>query len=179
MPVARRQGHTGRALAVATGGVVLALGLALGLVVLANRDEQDQLELRLGDETFQAGEAESLAEQIGEGGPILFSDVASGERDIVLQHLTDDPRRGWVAVAARPPGVPRDCTIQWQADDQQFALLDAGGQVRGECDGRTFPLDGTGLPQYPVDRRDGQLYVDLNAADRPSSTSTSTTSIPG
>jgi hypothetical protein len=167
MPVARRQGHTGRALAVATAGVVLALALALGVARLAN---QGHVEVRLGDDVFEAGDAESLSEQITEEGPVFFSDAAGGDRDIVLQHLGDDPRRGWLALAARPAGTPRDCFIQWQADDDQFALLDGDGQVTGNCDGQTFPPDGTGLPQYPVDLRDGGLYVDLNAADRSTST---------
>jgi hypothetical protein len=177
MPVARRQGHTGRALAVAVAGVVLALGLAFGVALLANQggpggEAHGGLEVRLGDDVFPAGEAESLAEQISDGGPILFSDLVGGERDILLQHLADDPRRGWLAFAARPAGAPRECTVQWQADDDQFALLDGDGQVTGNCDGQTFPPDGTGLPQYPVDLRDGGLYVDLNAADRSTSTTT-------
>jgi hypothetical protein len=167
MPVARRQGHTGRALAVAAAGVVLALGLALGVSLLAN---QGRVEVRLGDDVFEAGDAEGLSEQIADQGPVFFSDAAGGDRDIVLQHLGDDPRRGWLALAARPAGTPRDCFVQWQADDEQFALLDADGEVTADCDGRTFPADGTGLPQYPVERRDGNLYVDLNAADRETTT---------
>lgn len=168
MPVARRQSHTGRALVVATAGLVLALGVAAAVAVLVNRG---RVEVRLGDDVFHAGDAEGLAEQIAEEGPILFSDTAGGDRDIVLQHLADgDARRGWLALAARPPGTPRRCTIQWQDDDDRFALLDDQGEARGECDGRTFPPDGTGLPQYPVERRDGELYVDLNAADRETTT---------
>lgn len=173
MPIDRRQGHTGRALAVAAAGVVLALALALGVSLLANQGGPGEdapsrggLEVRLGDDVFNAGGAENLAEQIGDGGPLLFSDLVGGERDIVLQHVADDDRRGWLAFAARPAGAPRDCTVQWQPDDEEFALLDADGEVSGDCDGRTFPVDGTGLPQYPVELRDGDLYVDLNATDR-------------
>jgi hypothetical protein len=168
MPVARRQSHTGRALIVAMAGLVLAIALAAGVALLANRG---RVEVRLGDDVFRAGETESLAEQIAEEGPVLFSDTAGGERDIVLQHLADgDARRGWLALAARPPGTPRRCTIQWQDDDDRFVLLDDRGEASGECDGRTFPPDGTGLPQYPVELRDGELYVDLNAADRETTT---------
>ena len=52
-----------------------------------------------------------------------------------------------------------------------FRLLDADGEVTGECDGREFPPDGEGLPMYPVTvDADGNLDVDLNAADRTSTT---------
>jgi hypothetical protein len=166
-PVDRRQGHTGRALAVSVAVVVLAIGLALGVAVLTSRGD---VEVRLGDETFRAGDAESMAEQIASDGPVPFPDVAGGDRDIVLQHLGGDARRGWLALAARPPGTPRSCTIQWQADGEVFALLDDRGEESRACDGQEFPPDGTGLPQYPVELRDGDLYVDLNAADRTTTT---------
>jgi hypothetical protein len=68
--------------------------------------------------------------------------------------------------------VPRDCTIQWDGGDGAFRLLDASHEVRGPCDGREFPADGEGLPTYPVTiDSDGKLDVDLNAADRTTSTS--------
>ena len=152
-PVARSQGHTGRALLVAGAGVVLALGIALGMAALANRGTVD---VRLGSDTFAEQDAEAAAERVAEEGPILYADTAGGDRDIVLQHLGDDPEEGWVALAARPPGAARACTIQWDTDDQVFRLLDA---------------DGEGLPSFPVTvRSDGRLDVDLNAADRATST---------
>jgi hypothetical protein len=58
------------------------------------------------------------------------------------------------------------CSIRWQEDRQAFALLDDQGEVSGRCDGQEFPPDGTGLPRFPVELREGDLYVDLNAADR-------------
>jgi hypothetical protein len=169
-PVARRQSHSGRALALSAAVVVLALGLAVGVAILANRGD---VEVRLGDDVFQAGEAESLAEQIEQDGPILVPDVAGGDRDIVLQHLSDDPRQGWRALAARPPGVSRDCTIRWEDGIQLFVLLDDQGEQSGDCDGRSFPPDGTGLPRYAVDLREGELYVDLHATEEPTTSPTS------
>lgn len=162
-PVDRRQGHTGRALAVATAGVALALGLALGVAVLANRGD---VEVRLGDDVFDAGDAGERATQIAEDGPIPFQDVAGGDRHIVLQHLADSPREGWLALATRPPGTPASCNVRWDAGERVFRLLDEQGEVSGACDGREFPPDGTGLPRFPVELRDGDLFVDLNAADR-------------
>lgn len=167
-PVARSQGHAGRALAVAAVGVVVAIGVAAALAVLANRGKVD---VRLGSDTFAEHDAEDAATDIAESGPILYPDTAGGDRDIYLQHFGDDPNEGWIAFAARPPGVSRACTLRWNGDDQVFRLLDASEEVRGECDGREFPADGGGLPMYPVTvDADGNVDVDLNAADRTTST---------
>jgi hypothetical protein len=167
-PVARSQGHTGRALVVAAAGVIVAIGVAAALAVLANRGTVD---VRLGSETFAKQDAEDAAERVAEGGPILYADTAGRDRDIVLQHLGDDPEEGWIALAARPPGVSRECTIQWDPADEIFRLLDSSEEVSGECDGREFPADGEGLPMYPVTvNADGNLDVDLNAAERTTST---------
>ncbi|HET6954744.1 MAG TPA: hypothetical protein VFI47_30560 [Acidimicrobiales bacterium] len=166
-PVAQSRGHAGRALAVAGAGVVVALGIAVAVAVLANRGTVD---VKLGTDTFVQQDAEDAAERIAEGGPILYADTAGGDRDIVLQHLGDDPETGWLALAARPPGVPRECTIQSRDRDEPFRLLDPDGAESGNCDGREFAPDGEGLPSYPVTVRDGKLDVDLNAADRATST---------
>ena len=168
-PVAQSQGHAGRALAVAAAGVVVAIGVAFGVARLAN---QGSVEVRLGSDTFSEQDADDAAEKVAVDGPILYADTAGGDRDIVLQHLGDDPGEGWIALAARPPGVPRECTIQSRDRDEPFRLLDADGEVTDACDGREFPPDGEGLPSYPVRvGEDGKLDVDLNAAARESSTS--------
>jgi hypothetical protein len=172
-PVARSQTHAGRALAVAAAGVGLALVLAFGVAVLANRGSVD---VQLGDDTFQGQDAQNAAEQIAENGPILYADAAGGDRDIVLQHLGGDPEAGWLAFAARPAGASRACTVRWNAAesgdpaDGVFRLVDGSGDESGTCDGTEFPADGEGLPQYPVTVREGRLEVDLNAADRATST---------
>jgi hypothetical protein len=167
-PVARSQGHAGRALLVAAVGVVVALGIAAGVAALANRGSVD---VKLGSETFADQDADDAAERVAEDGPILYADTAGGDRDIVLQHLGDDPETGWIALAARPAGVSRACTIQWDADDEVFRLLDSSGGESDECDGREYSAGGEGLPTYPVTvDADGNLDVDLNAADRATST---------
>jgi hypothetical protein len=148
-PVARSQRHAGRALLVAAVGVALAMGIAIGVAVLAN---QGKVDVRLGDDTFQAGDAESSAEEIATNGPLLYSDVAGGDRDIWVQHLGDDPETGWHAFDARPPGSPRDCVAEWQPDDEVFVA---------SCTGEEFPADGDGLPQYPVTIEDGKVDIDL------------------
>jgi hypothetical protein len=167
-PVEQSRGHAGKALVVAGAGVVLALGIAF---LVARMASQGRVDVRLGTDTFSQQDAEAAAEEVAERGPILYADTAGGDRDIVLQHLGDDPEDGWIALAARPPGVSRECTIQWDPEAQVFRLLDSSEEVGGDCDGREFPADGAGLPTYPVTvDADGNLDVDLNAADRPSTT---------
>src|SRR5690606_24395042 len=90
---------------------------------------------------FDAGGTERIAAEIADRGPILYSDVAGGTRDLYLNHLSDDVTEGWVAFAAQQPGAARDCFLEWQADEEQFV---------DPCDGSTFPPDGEGLPQFPV-----------------------------
>ena len=167
-PVEQSRGHAGKALAVAGVGVVAALGLAFGVAQLAS---QGKVDVRLGSDTFAEQEATDAAEKIAEGGPIVYADAAGGDRDIVLQHRGDDPNEGWIAIAARPPGAARECTIQSRDRDEPFRLLDPDGEVTDACDGREFPPSGEGLPSYPVTvDADGKLDVDLNAEDRATST---------
>jgi len=167
-PVAQSRSHAGKALAVAAAGVVLALLVAFAVAQMAS---QGRVDVRLGSDTFAGQDAERAARRIAEDGPILYADAAGRDRDIVLQHLGEDPEEGWIALAARPPGVSRACTIQSRDRDEPFRLLDADGEVTEDCDGREFPPDGAGLPTYPVTvDADGKLDIDLNAASRATST---------
>ena len=164
MPIARSQGHAGRALLIAAAGALLTLAVAFGISVLDNRGK---VEVRLGDDTFSGLQADRMADDIAERGPLLIPDASpGGDRDIVVQHLGDDVEEGWIAIAARPPGVPRNCSIQWQADEGEFRLLDEDGAVGDECDGRAYPADGGDLETFPVTVLDGELDVDINAANR-------------
>lgn len=175
-PVERTRGHAGRALAVSGVAIaVLLLGL-WGASVFTSR--QDSFDVGLGDQTFQGGDAERLAAEIDERGPILYPDVSGGgDRDIILQHLGDDPEEGWYAFRAQPVDKGRDCTWEWQEDEELF---------RARCDeSLTAPADGDGLEQFPVEVEDGKLDVDLNherratTTDAPRSTAVESGDAPG
>lgn len=157
-PVERSGGHhAGRAAVVALIGVlVLFGGLWLATVALEDRNSPD---LRLGDQTFNGGSTSRLADEIAENGPIIYGDVSGRkDRDMILQHIGDDEDEGWYAFLAAPPDKPRDCTWEWQADEEQF---------RAACDeDLTAPADGEGLPQFDVTIDDGRIDVDLNADAR-------------
>lgn len=152
MPVAQSRGHAGKALLVAGVGVAVALGLAFAVAVLASKGEVD---IKLGDDRFNAGQVESIAGRIEreDGLPVLFPDLVGGGRDLYVQHLDDDPRQGWVAFGAFDPDDP-DCAV----------LIDRDAKVLSNaCDeSTTYPLDGTGLRYYPTVVDGNRLLVDIN-----------------
>jgi hypothetical protein len=152
MPVAQSRGHAGKALLVAGIGVVVALGLAFAVAVLVNRGE---VEINLGDDRFDAGQVESIADAIddGEGLPLLYQDLVGRNRDIYVQHLDDDADEGWVAFGAFDPDDP-SCRV---GIDREAKVLVSS------CDAeQTYPLDGRGLRYYPTSVEDDRLYVDIN-----------------
>jgi hypothetical protein len=152
VPVQQSHGHAGKALAVAAVGVIIAVGLAFAVSVLASRGKVD---VRLGDEEFSAGQTKSIAEDIAERGPVCYGDLIGGDRPICIHHDGDDPERGWVAFIAVVPGS--DCLVQWDRERELFV---------DECDGsNTYPPGGDGLEEYPTTVEDGRLYVDLNPDD--------------
>lgn len=149
---------------VIVGLAIIVGGVAFFVNAVANRGD---VQVRLGDEFFDAGDAVDIADEIADNGPILYSDVAGGSRDLVLNHLSDDPEDGWVAFEARRPGDDRDCAVTWNADAARFDY---------SCDeGTTFPPDGAGLAQFPVTVTDGDIIVDINASQRASTTTSAST----
>ena len=158
MPVA--QGGPPPARQAITVGLAALLGL-LALVFLVTRfdrlggDEVTQLDL--DNPTFTVGQAADFAPTVAESGPLLFPGPTSGSRDLWLQHLGDAPDEGWLAFSARPPGDDPDCVTEWQPDSETFL---------GSCDGSTYPADGDGLAQYPVQiGDDGRLTILLTPQD--------------
>lgn len=166
MPVAETKANPRTIALVAISIVVmLLLGGALFLVALPSLNETGKVEVKLGEDTFDAGDKDLRADSIRRDGPILFSDVASGQRDIYLQHTGDAAEVGWSAFDARRTGQGRECTLQWQPP---------AGPFRDPCDGSTIPADGTGLVQYPVTVTEaGTVVIDLNADRRRAATTTS------
>jgi hypothetical protein len=157
-PVAKRRGggHTCRAFSLAVVGVVVALGTAFLVARLAS---QGDVEVRLGDDRFDAGSAENLAEIIDEDGqPILFPDPANFSRAIYVDHTGDDPEAGWLALSAFVPDEPA-CTLVFDPDEGAYVI---GDDQPASCDrSTTFPRSGAGLRAYPTQVEDGELFIDL------------------
>ena len=179
-----------RGIVVGVAGVAAGLALVAAVVWLAG--PSGQVELRLGDRDFRDLDAVRISAEIAERGPVLFSDVAGGSRDIILQHLGADPESGWLAFEARRAGQDRRCFFQWQAgsdgdaagdgDDsdggaegEDMGGSDDGAAVGGDDDGEgghfvsscdpddVVDARGTGLVQFPVAVVDGDIRVDINA----------------
>jgi len=114
----------------------------------------------LEGEEFSMGGATSRAELIDDEGPLLLPDVASGDRDIWLQHIGDEAYTGWYAFSVRPDGeTDRECFVEWMIDDNEFVDTCSSGIYRPDGS----PADATDevLPQYPVRINNGELLVDL------------------
>lgn len=157
-----------------TKAVVLALGAVLAAVLVGvlvvQTAPSDPAQVRLGDDEFNAGYTEVLADAIdeGDGQPLIFSDVSGGDRDIYVQHVGEEDATGWSAFETRLPGSD-DCFAEWDADDAVFVST---------CDdGVTFPADGEGLTSYPVTvNADGRLIIDLRSTtDSTEGTTTTST----
>ena len=156
MPVAQRSQTSARqAGLVALGG----LGALVTFIFLITRlgalgNGGTEIPIQLGEPVFAPGPAAELADVIDDEGPILLPDASGGDRDIIINHTGRNPEQGWVAFAARDLTAPRDCFVEWAADQELF--IDS-------CSSAEYPPDGTGLQSYgtSVDA-DGILVINLN-----------------
>lgn len=153
MPVARgSQINVRSAIVVGVTGVVIALLLAGAVLFLAGSG--GEVEVQLGDSDFRDLHAGRISEEIADRGPVLFSDVAGGSRDIILQHLGPDPEVGWFAFEARRPDQSRDCFFVWRTETSDFV---------NSCDDTDIvDATGTGLAQLPVTVVEGEVRVEIN-----------------
>lgn len=150
MPVAKGPSFDIRSAAI-IGGIAVVAAVVIGVIAIELGTRSNTLVL--GDTNFGSINADNMAAEIDENGPILWPDIASGTRDIWLQHLGDDPGDGWVAFDARPPGTARDCAVQWSVTDRTFT---------DPCTQTVYPEDGDGLPQIPVYIDGRTLVIDIN-----------------
>ena len=165
MPVARGPQMNARsAVLVGLTGVAIAVVLGGGVLFLASQG--GDVEIQLGDSDFDAGQIGRISEEIDDRGPILYSDVAGRSRDLILQHLGDDPEAGWLAFEARPLGEPRDCFFQWNEDEQRFDLITIADDVTCAdvtMDERGNLSTGGVIDTYPVTiDDDNNVRVDIN-----------------
>jgi len=161
MPVARGPQINARSAVLVGLSAVVVAGVIVAMVLwLAGRS--GDVEIQLGDTDFDAGSASRLAEEIADRGPWLVPDVAGGDRDIIVNHLGDDPERGWHAFDARPAGETRDCFFQLADDGEIFVLVTTVDDV--VCGDGTAALtgEGDGVTVYPVVVDDGRVRVDIN-----------------
>ena len=156
MPVAQGTNRSARqAILIALGGLAGLVAVTF-LVVRAGQfgGGGTEIPVQLGDPVFAVGNVDELAPLIAENEPLLLPDASGGDRDIIVNHVGDEPDEGWVAFAARPLTAPRDCFVQWQAEGEVFV---------DRCDGTEYPADGSGLQRFGTVIDDGgTLQINLN-----------------
>jgi hypothetical protein len=155
MPVAKGPSFDIRS-AVIFGGLAVVAAIVIGIVAITLGTRSNTL--ILGDTVFGSINADNMADEIEENGPILWPDIASGDRDIWLQHVGDDPGEGWTAFDARLPGQSRECAVQWSIASRTFT---------SPCDGTVYVESGEGLPPIPVYVDARTLVIDINGIHAP------------
>jgi hypothetical protein len=150
MPVAKGPSFDIRSAAI-FGGVAVVAAIVIGIVAIQLGTRSNRLVL--GDADFGSISADSMAAEIGENGPILWPDIASGNRDIWLQHMGDSPGEGWTAFDARLPSFGRECNVTWDVADRTFT---------DPCSNTTYPESGEGLPAIAVYVDLRTLIIDIN-----------------
>jgi hypothetical protein len=144
---------------------VAAVGAAVGFLLLVLWfTDRGAVEIALGDDTFEAGRTDIIADEIRQNGPIRYADLIGGRRNIILQHLGDDDLVGWYAFDLIRPGQPNECQLEWNVAGQVF---------RDSCDDAEIPPTGFGQPDYPVEIEEGRISIDFRA-DEAASTETDT-----
>jgi len=188
MPVERRSGsQQTRSAIIAVVALVIAVLGAWGMIRLASGG-QGPVKVQLGDDTFDAGYATRMADQIDKDGPLLFSDVSGrGQRQpIYVVHIGSDDKDGWFALSAIAPGAAEGCFVTWNPESELFEERRAADTAEGRdalgerCRDVTWSADGTDgsdgseLEAFPwkIDK-DERLIIDL----RPDQSRTTTTTI--
>ena len=132
---------------------VAAVGAAVGFLLLVLWfTDRGTIEIALGDDTFEAGRVDIIADEIRENGPIRYADLIGGRQNIILQHLGDDDQVGWYAFDLIRPGQPDECQLEWNADAQLF---------QDSCDDTEIAPTGFGQPEYLVEIEDGRISIDF------------------
>jgi len=125
--------------------------LALMLLVV-QLSEEGEIDVRLGDDEFDAGRVEEQARLA----PVIFPDLLlDGRRDLVLFHTGAETDEGWVAMEVRRG---EGCG----AEQDRETL-----EVRDGCTGAVITPDDAERPRYPVRIEDGRVIVDLTPDGAP------------
>jgi hypothetical protein len=149
------------------GGIALFAaigGVTWGIAAYISGGGSDATD-RLAPSTFEIGHVESVAESVGQDGPLLFPELgtAIGTRSIVVDHTGDVAHDGWRVYWAYPADRDATCVVE---------------QVRGtadfvDCDGRTIDVSELSPPDegvFPAVRDRTTLLIDLRGATTASTT---------
>jgi hypothetical protein len=148
MPVAKSDPR--RATIIGVVGVIVGSLMIVVVLFVNNLGGGDDVSTKSSKATFDVGDAKDRAANIArEQTPLLFQDPVQFERPIFVQHLGEDPTKGWFAFDA----AEGTCVLTWRRDAQDFT----------DCNGKRYPADGTGMHQYPANvEENGHLVIDLS-----------------
>lgn len=113
----------------------IAFFAVLGLVLwgaaawMSGNGEQ----VRLGDQRFEVGRVDRVADSIDADGPHLYPDLKDpdGGRSVVLDHVGETDARGWTVYRPFPADRPGTAC---------FATQTPGTRSFTDCDGRTLDV---------------------------------------
>lgn len=129
--------------------VVLGICIIGAALAIATGDDPD-VDVNLGDDEFRIEDIDAAAARIAEDGPDIYPDLVGGNRPILVNHVGGQVDEGWVAVIAVAPGSEA-CLVDWDADAGAFR----------DCEGETYPADGTGLDEVSARVEGDTLVIDL------------------
>ena len=154
MPVEQRSGTSQlAAIGIGVATVIVAVAAVWGLLSLASGGD-GPVKIQLGDEDFDAGQVARIADQIGEEGPVLYSDVSGRGQNqpIWVNHFGDDPEQQWYVFSAVAPGAEPGCFVAWNAEENYFDERrpdeDDPRSLGTLCRDVTYPATGGGLEQF-------------------------------
>ncbi|MGB0113779.1 MAG: hypothetical protein WBP59_11210 [Ilumatobacteraceae bacterium] len=147
-----------RAVVPVLGGIAffVVLGLATwGIAAYISRGGAEVTD-RLAPTTFPIGSAQNAAQTVEEDGPIIFPglNTLTGERTLVLDHVGDDPTRGWRIYYAFPAGRDSSCPVEQVIGTREFI----------DCDGVTIDVTELSPPDAgvnPIVEDQRTLIIDL------------------
>jgi hypothetical protein len=138
-----------------------------GLWIAASMVSSGKANLRVGSAVFDKLRYDTLAKDITQNGPRLYpSLIGTTESYLYVNHIGDDPTKGWYAFNASRAGQPNKCTVVWKPIANVF---------EDPCDSATYPPNGDGLQQYDAitNYATKRLVIDLkNPLPAPTTTPT-------
>jgi hypothetical protein len=156
-----------RAVVPVLGGLALIAVIAAltwGIAAFISRGDATGSQ-RLAPDTFRLGRAEGVAEEIVENGPLLIPGLNTtvGERTIVVNHVGDDPTRGWEVYYAFPADRPSTCVVTQEIGTATFV----------DCEGRRLDVTELAPPDErvrPIVENHRTLVIDLRGVTTPTTT---------
>lgn len=144
---------------VAAGLVFFALLFGVTWLLAGVATDRRQTTPSPGDYTFEVGPVEAIADIIERDGPVLYPDLRDTDyqRSVVVDHIGDDPTRGWQVYYAYPADREPTCLVEHVIGTRQFT----------DCEGRTLEVEALHRPvdARPIVENRTNLLLDLRTLD--------------